>query len=263
MSTSTRSFAGFGLAALLLGIGGMGCATARSGAEDERNQRRAQSHYEIGIDHMSNGRSPQALRELLLAERLRPDHPPTHFALANAYIYQGKLDEVEQHLLRALEIFPEYHDARHSLSTLYLQQARWQEAIEQTEILLSDPTFPAPWTAYSNQGWAELNLGRSAEARRNLEAARDYNPRYWPALLNLGILEQQAGHHLEAIELFQRMLDFDPDSNAEAEANYRIAEIYISLGKRQRALGHLMAAVAETPDGEWGRRSEEYLKLLR
>jgi Tfp pilus assembly protein PilF len=251
------------LAALLLVSAGAGCATSRPGAEKERDLRRAQSHYELGVDHLANGRPELALRELLLAQRMRPDDPPTHFQLANAYISKGVMDRAEAELVRALEIFPEYHDARLNLSTLYLQQERWQEARTQTGILLDDPTFPAPWRAHSNQGWAELNLGQSAEARRSLEAARDYNPRYWPALLNLGILEQQAGHHLEAIELFQRMLELDPDRHAEAEANYRIAEIYISLGKRERALGHLMAAVAETPEGEWGRRSEEYLKLLR
>ncbi len=258
MST-LRSLAGFGLAALLAA----GCATPKMDVEAERNSRRADSHYQLGVDHMANRRPELALRELLLADRMRPEHPPTQFALANAYLYKGKFAEAEERLLHALEIFPEFHDARLNLSTLYLQQSRWQEAIAQTGILLEDPTFPAPWRAHSNQGWAELNLGLGAEARRSLEAARDYNPRYWPALLNLGILEQQAGHHLEAVELFQRMLELDPDPNAEAEANYRIAEIYISLGKRERALGHLMTAVAETPDGEWGRRSEEYLKLLR
>lgn len=263
MTTPTRSTACTALAALLLGVAGLGCATTRSDAERERDERRAQSHHDLGVDHMANRRPELALRELLLSQRMRPEHPPTHFALANAYLYKGKLEEAERELLRALDLFPEYQDARLNLSTLYLQQARWQEAVEQTEILLADPTFPSPWRAHSNQGWAELNLGRSAEARRSLEAARNYNRRYWPALLNLGILEQQAGHHLDAVELFQRMLELDPDPNAEAEANYRIAEIYISLGKRERALGHLMAAVAETPEGEWGRKSEEYLKLLR
>lgn len=249
---------GWGMLLLVLAVGCGGRSP-----QPEEDLRRSQSHYELGVDHLVQGRAELALRELLLAARLRPGHPPTHYALASAYIYKQKLAEAERELLRALEIHPEYHDARINLSTLYLQQQRWEEARVQTGILLDDPTYPAPWQAHSNQGWAELNLGRSAEARRDLQAAREYSPGYWPAILNLGILEQQAGHHLEAAELFQRMLELELDSNAEAEANYRLAEIYISLGKRERALGHLMAAVARTPDGEWGKRSEEYLRLLR
>ena len=48
-----------------------------------------------------------------------------------------------------------------------------------------------------------------------------------------------------------------------AEANYRSAEIFVSLGNRKRALRHLMAAVAQSPDGQWGQKSEEYLEVIR
>jgi Tfp pilus assembly protein PilF len=246
--------------ALLLALAAPGCATNR---QAEQQARQAQSHYDLGVDHMTHGRAELALRELLLADRLRPDDPPTHYALAQAYIYKRKFDDAEKNLLRALELSPGYQVARIDLSSLYLQQRRWQEALAQTRILLNDPTYPAPWRALSNQGWAELNLGLTAEARRDLQAAREHSPGYWPAILNLGILEQQAGHRLEAAELFEHMLEMDLDPNAEAEASYRLAEIYISLGKRERALPHLMTAVARTPDGEWGKKSEEYLKRLR
>jgi len=251
------------LSALPLALVLWGCATRGPDPELERDRRRAQSHRELGVDHLSNGRPELALRELLLSDRLDPLQPDTHFALANAYLYKGRRKEAEDQLLRALEVHPEFHDARLNLSTLYLEQRRWSEALEQASILLDDPTFPGPWRALSNQGWAQLNLGMTAEARRSLEMARDYSPGYWPALLNLGILEQQAGHHLEALELYQQMLELGPDPNAEAEANYRAAEIYVSLGHRDRAVGHLMSAVARSPEGEWGKKSEEYLRLLR
>jgi hypothetical protein len=48
-----------------------------------------------------------------------------------------------------------------------------------------------------------------------------------------------------------------------AEASYRLAEIYVSIGKRKRAVGHLMTAVAQAPGDLWGKKSEEYLRLLR
>ena len=56
---------------------------------------------------------------------------------------------------------------------------------------------------------------------------------------------------------------YDVSSSAAAEANYRLAEIYVSLGKRDRAVSHLLAAVEGSPNGRWGQKSEEYLKLLR
>ena len=128
---------------------------------------------------------------------------------------------------------------------------------------MDDPTFPGPWRALTNQGWAHYRLGRRTEARRDLESALEYNPSYWPALLDLGILEVEEGHQLEAIALFQAMLEQEPRRGARAEANYRLAEVYVSLGKRERAVDHLVTAVADAPRNPWGKKSEEYLRLLR
>jgi tetratricopeptide (TPR) repeat protein len=242
-----------------------GCATTGGGkrAERELAQKRANSHYDLGVDHLENGRLALALREFMNAEQFRPDDPQIQYALGEAYMRQGKLADSERHLLRALALADDYHDARLLLSTLYVHQERYEEAIREAAILVEDPTFPGPWRALTNQGWAELQLGRNADARRHLELARDYNDRHWPTLLDLGILELKEGHRLEAIELFRKTLELRPGPRAEAEVNYRLGEIYVSLGKRDRAIGHLMAAVAQAPDGQWGKKSEEYLKLLR
>lgn len=238
------------------------CATSGRTPEQEMNVKKADSHRQLGIDHLVHNRPELALRELMLADRLNPRNPHTLHALAQAYRLKDKNLEAEANLLQALEIYPGFQEARFDLSTLYIVMGRFEDSLVQSQVLLDDPTFPAPWTAHNNQGVALMQLGRTAEAREHLKTAREFNDRYWPTLLNIGILESQEGHHLEAIEAFQQMLDLKPIPSADAEANYRLAEIYISLGKRDRALGHLKAAVAQAPGEEWGRKSEEYLKLL-
>jgi len=248
-----------GLAALLTG----GCATAKKQAEVEHQARKARSHLDIGIGYMNDGRTALALREFLNAERLDPRNAKIQYALGEAYFVKGKLEESELHLKQALDLYPDHHDARLSLSALYLLQERYDEAIAQCDILIDDATFPAPYRALSNHGLAQLRLGRYAEARHSLELARDYNREYWPALLSLAIVEADEGHRLEAIGLLQETLQLDPGPRIESEVNYRLAEIYISLGKRDRAIGHLSTSVARAPEGQWAEKSQEYLKLLR
>jgi len=240
----------------------LGCATTPTRAEREATNKKAESHRQLGMDHLANGRPERAIRELMMSDRLNPHHPTTLYGLARAYLIKSKQDEAEKLLLEALEIHPGYHEARYDLSTLYIQQERWEESLVQSAILLDDPTFPAPWSAHNNYGWAAFHLGREAEAREHLKLAREFNGDYWPALLNLGILENQEGHRLEAIELFHRALDLNQDPSAEAETNYRLAEVYVSLGKRERAMDHLKTAVAQAPNGPWGKKSEDYLKIL-
>jgi len=244
-------------------LAAVGCATTGSDPTDEMRLKQAKSHFEIGIDHMDNGRYAQALQSLMEAESLDPKNARIHVALAEAYMHRGKAADAEAHLKRALEIYPAYHDARLNLSALYLKTGRFAEAARHSQILVDDPTFPATWRALTNVGLAELGRGDLEAARKSLQLAYEYNRTYWPALLSLGTLAQREGRMREAIEYYEQALAQKPPSSARAELNYRLGEVYVALGKREQAMGHLKTAVAQAPNDEWGRKSEEYLKILR
>jgi type IV pilus assembly protein PilF len=252
------------LVTVLLALGpALGCVTHHPQADPDLDLKRARSHYDIAVDHIDNGRIELALRELVAAERLDPGNPRIQHGLGVAYLAKGKLRDAESHLLQAVAIRPDYHDARFNLSTLYLNEARYADCIEQAKILYDDPTYVSPWRALANWGWADYKLGRVPQARERLEQAHGFNARYWPALLNLGILEAEQGRKPEAIVRFNETLELAPGPDAEAEVNYRLGEIYVAMGNRERAVGHLRTAVVKAPSGRWGKKSEEYLKLLR
>jgi len=242
---------------------GLGCASATRRAEEDLRLRRANSHFNLGLDYIRNNRMALAIRELLFAEELDPKNPRVHQALGDAYLMRGKPVEAEQHYLRTLELDPTLHEARLNLSSLYNQLDRYEESLVHTSMLADDATFSGPWRALANKGFAEFQLGRIEEARKSLGLGLEYRSNYWPALLYLGILEMEEGRQQEALSFFQQVLELDPGLDVQAQTNYRIGEIYISQGKRQQAIGHLMAAVAQTPGGPWGVKSEEYLNLLR
>lgn len=250
---------------LLLGLAATGCAKKPDLAAEEAHRKKVLAHYNLGIDHLRNGREPMAIRELKQAEAVDPEDKWTQLALAEAYRRQGRLELSVENLNRALAIDPTMNSARLSLSGVYIQMERYPEAAREAQILLDDPVFGTPWRAYTNLGWAQFRMGDVDSARRNLGYALDFDENYWPAMLNLGILENAAGGRLEAIRLFTEMLAVQPSPPppAVAEANYRLAEIYIALGQQERAVSFLTAAAASKPGGTWGRKSEEYLKLLR
>jgi len=235
----------------------------RDGFVSRSDFTQARVHQSLGMSYLSDGQVAMAIRELRSAEDLNPYDSGIQLALAEAYRRRGRLEDAEKHLQTALHNDPDFQAARLTLSGLYIQMARYEDAIQQAAVLADDPTFPRPWTALSNQGFAEIRLGRYDEARHSLENALDYEPRYWRAHLNLGILEEKLGNRQEALRQLESVLALDPGPMGEAEANFRSAEIYISLGKRERAVAHLMAASAAVPESQWGKRSEETLKRLR
>lgn len=243
----------------------LGCATGGSDAEQQAKAQRARSHYDIGTDHVRNGQIELALRDYLAAVSLEPLNPDYQLAVGLAYVRKQRLREGEEHLRRAIEIAPDFHDARFNLSTLLIAMNRFEEARAEAQRLFDDPTYPAPWRALSNRGWSEYRLGHVAQARETFALARKFNPIYLPTLLNLGILESEQGRRPEAIQLFEAVISQQPPPKAEvaAEANFRLGEIYVSLGKRSRAVEYLTAAVVKAPGGTWGKKSELALKLLR
>ncbi len=250
----------FCVLAVLLGIG---CANSTRRAEEAQRLRKADSHFNLGLDYIRNERAALGLRELLFAESLDPQNSRIHHALADTYLKRGKPVEAEQHYLRALEIDPMSHEVRLTLSALYNQLDRYEESRFHTSMLADDATFPGPWRALATKGHSEYRLGQVEEALRSLELGLEYRNNYWPALLYLGILEVEEGRQLEALALFRQVLEQEPVLVVQAQANYRIGEIYIALGERKKAIGHLRAAVAQTPGDSWGAKSEEYLNLLR
>jgi type IV pilus assembly protein PilF len=230
----------------------------------------AQAKRDLGIDYLSNRRTAMAIRELTASLDMDSDDPQTHLWLGEAYRRKGKTAKAESFLLDALEIAQDQEDdqaeqeARLNLSALLSQMGRYEDSLVHCEELAADPTFATPWRPLSNCGWALMKLGRLPEARRHFEDALDFFPRFSPALLNLGILEAQLGHSLAAVKALDKALSAGRlRASGHAEANYRLGEIYVELGRRAKAVEHFGAAAKIAPDANWGSESQAYLDLLR
>lgn len=251
------------LVAAALAVSALGCAALGGGADAEKNKRQSRAHYDLGADHVQRGQLELGLREFLIAERFDPRDEKTQNSLGTTYYAKGKVADAESHLRRAIQLSPDFHEARFNLAVLLLKQERWAECVEQSARLVDDPTFIAPWRALTTEGWCEYKAGKVAEARHLLELSRDYEPRDWTTLLNLGTLEAEQGNRRQAIALLEQVLAAKPGPSAEAEANYRLGELYAALGERERAVGHLTTALTKAPGGPWSRKSEETLRRLR
>jgi len=232
-------------------------------SQKQKDMADARAHQSLGLSYLRDGRVPLAIRELRAAVDKNPKDKWSHLSLAEAYRLRDLLPDAEKHALKALKLDPDFHEARLTISGLYIQMERYADCVKETRVLVDDPTFPQPWTALTNQGYAQYRMGDLPEARKSLEEALEYHDRYWQAMLNLAILDAEEGRRRPAIERLEAVIALDPGPLGKAEANYRIAEQYISMGDRGRAMEHLVAASSQRPNGPWGKRSEDYLKSLR
>jgi len=264
-------------ASAVLALGALGCAStpaepsrtvaaakAKSDLNEFEKETRSRAHYDLAVDHLAKGRTAQALREFMAALEYRPDDPWIHLGLGECYRRKSLYDQAEHHLLQAIELKPHFQTAQLNLSALYAHMQRYDESAEWARKLVEDPTYAAPWRAYNNLGWAYLRSGKIDEARAALLSALEFDDHFWPARLNLGILESEAGSKLDAIQHFEAVVERNPGPFAEAEARFRMGELFVSLGNRGRALEQF-TTVAEGSVGSssWGKKSQDYLRILQ
>ncbi len=253
-----------------IALASFGCATTTYTVDEEPPVSEARAKRDLGIDYLSTRRTAMAIRELQASLELDPGDPQTHLWLGEAFRRKGQTARAEQHLRDALTLAREREDhraeqeARLNLSALLSQMGRYEDSLEHCTSLAEDPTYSTPWRALSNCGWALMKLGRVQDSRSHFERALDFHPRFAPALLNLGILEAGQGHRLAAIKALGRAIESGRlSASGHAEANYRLGEIYVALGRRDKALAHFREAAKVAPEEDWGSQSQAYLDLLR
>ena len=267
-SNSPHLIAVLGASLVLLVLAG--CASTTVSMEAPPSVSESRAKRDLGIDYLSSKRTGMAIRELSTSLELDPSDPQTHLWLGEAYRRKGQTAKAEAFLIDALRLAEANKDSRASqqtqlsLSALLSQIGRYADSLEHCEAVAADPTYSSPWRPLSNCGWALMNLGRMAEARAHFEEALDYYPSYGPGLMNLGILEAKEGHRLAAIKHLQRALDSrQVNASGYAEVNYRLGEIFVALGSREKAVEHFRNAAKVAPDMDWGSQSQAYLDLLR
>jgi len=265
-SARVRAVVRLGVVAGLL-LGPLACMTPVPDPTvlDEQQQafEQARARRDLGIDYLSKGQNAIALRELTFSIQQNPDDPVTQLWLGEGYRRQGHNDKALAAMQQAVVLRPSYRDGHNNLSAFYLQLERWEDSIRHAQVLIDDPLYSTPWKAFSNRGWAEYNLGRTVEARKSMETALEFRIDFWPASLNLGILERKAGNTLKAVKHFQRVIAHPIGRGPRAEASFHVAQILVSMGHREKAMQYFTASVETDPESRWADTSRDYLRILR
>jgi len=241
----------------------LGCTTI-----DPARLTQADTHRELASVKLKENRIGFAIREYQKALEINPRDPEAHFGIAEAYRRKGLFGEAEKHLLRTLELDPRNLEARLNLGVVYLMQERYAQAIEQNDLLMKDPTFLRPARALVNRGWARYKSGDAKGAESDFRRAIAAEPANYFGHLDLGIVLYERGEMVKSIQEFKRVLDLivpRPDwavGAAQAQARFRLAQAYVKLGRREKAVEQLEAASAQEGGGEWVRKSKEYLAVL-
>ncbi|MFH0958280.1 MAG: tetratricopeptide repeat protein, partial [Pseudomonadota bacterium] len=154
-------------------------------------QKTVELHYQLGINYLNEGKTPQALKELLAAQTLAPGNADVEHALGLAYQRKGMYNEAIEQYKKALTKDPKFTEAKNNLGTAYLAKGEPDEAISKFEECLGDPNYSTPEKAAYNLGVA-YNLKKDVDkAIINYERAALLKKDNINALFNLGFCYEE------------------------------------------------------------------------
>lgn len=227
-----------------------------------KKKEEAALHLRIGTGYLQAGQYPAALRELLIAEKLDSTDPTTHNNLGLVYFMRERYELAEKHLARAIEINPKFTEARNNRARVLIELEKYEVAIRELKIVLNDLTYPDPAKAWVNLGLAFFKRGDFSEAKgalaEGLKIRRDNclgQTLYGRSLYELGQLKT-ASRALDNAVLICRDSKYD-------EPHYYSGLTYYKLGETSSAVARMEEILKLYPDGNYARKAESMLKLMR
>ncbi|MBX3480048.1 MAG: sulfotransferase [Caulobacter sp.] len=152
----------------------------------------------------------------------------------------GRDREAEAAYERLLARHPDLPDSWYNLALLQRRAGRFDAALASYQQALGR-RVSGPEEVHLNRGviYAD-DLRRPEDAERELAAALKLNPRYVPALLNLGNLHEDRGRKAAALDAYARILALDP---GHPEALARTAGLSAATGADDPMIGRLRQAI--------------------
>lgn len=162
------------------------CASKKNSLEDKQ----ADLYFSAGTQSLMNSNFTEALKNLLQANKLRPNDSEILNNLAMAYHLKGEKELALRTFDEALKINKDNSDAKINIASIYFQDKKFQEAEKLYKEVLRDLTYDKQARTYFNLGMIEL------EHKRNLTTAEEYfkksvkeDDNYCPAFYQLGVIQ--------------------------------------------------------------------------
>ncbi|MGE4064165.1 MAG: tetratricopeptide repeat protein [Rhodospirillaceae bacterium] len=171
-----------------------------------------------------------------------PKHFESHAQLALIDLAQGRLADALKENARALKLRPDIAGLHNNNGSILLGMGRAKDAAASFETAVR--LDPRDAQARNNLGGALSKLGRFKEALANIEAAIALLPRYAKAHADRAMVLNRIGRATEAIESAERAVALNP---AFAEAHDHRGVALVRLNRFDEALAAFDAAIAADP----------------
>ena len=226
------------------------------GLEAEPND--AGIHLNLGRVRLEQQRFAQGREHLLRALGLRSGDSPTLLEVGDALRISGYAEQSLPFYRQVPEGSPASARALAGIGLALFDLSRYSEAIEASEEAIElDPELPLRGEVYRFLGTAHAELGNFEQAVECLRLAIESDPDDADAIDRLGLLFFERGRFRDALDQYLLMEGLRPDS---AQTHVNIGSSLVKLGRDEEAIPVFEKARDLDPDYEG---LESTLQILR
>ncbi len=186
-----------------------------------------------------------AEKEFKRAIELNPNYPTARYWYALYLFGMGRQEEALREVQRAEELDPLSLVTNWHVGIFFYYARQYGREIEQLRKTLElDPNFAG---AHNDLGWAYAMTGRYEEAIEELQTAIKLSGEATDFVADLATIYSLSGKRTEAHRIIDKLKEL---AKQRYVAPYRMAQIYIALGDRDRAFEWLEKGYRERSLGE-------------
>ena len=178
-------------------------------------------HLDRAAELMKANELDEALRELLVADSMKPGFAETIAAMGYYYREKGDTGRAVELFEKSLAIDPENWGAHNFYGVTLFRMGKYDEAVKHFQAAIR--VNPLNAQSLTNMGALEFSRGNVESAKKYFEEAIDSTPRYAKAHFNLAMVLTREGQFQGAAERYEDCLKHAPD---DADAAGNLAWLY-------------------------------------
>lgn len=222
----------------------------------------AKAHLSLGTSYYHQQLFPEALREILKAQKLEPRNPITLNALGLAYHARGRSDLGIKAIKEALDYNPDYTEARNNLVRVYIDSKKFKAAEAELIIVKKDLTYGALDKVFLNEGLLYYDQNKYSLALEPFSKAIDYSRNNCSAHHFYGRTLFELKKYPESAMALDRAVAFCQKSGND-EPHYFSALAHYRSGDKRKAAVRFEEILQLYPNGQYYQRSKSLLEMVR
>lgn len=238
------------------------CVSCGTSTRIDNNKNKALLHLELGTTHLMRGNYPQALQELIAAEKLDADNTIIQNNLGLAYLVREKYDLAEVHFKKALLLKPTYTDARNNLGRLYVNIGLLDKAITELELAANDLTYEQPEKSWSNLGEAYFKAGKYDRAKEAFKRSLKDRRESCHTMNFYGRSLFELEEYSAASATLDRAVTLCENTKLD-EPHFYSALSFYKVGKLEQARARFNELIHLRPDSKYSIKAKEMLEILQ